>query len=213
MFLLVNTSGEPLKKRPRRSSNFVHEFAPGERKKATNWIRDENHDTKGFPCLFHDGKCGLNDKNRKRKIPAKQNFCQKVLNKNKKFCMDQDYIFVAQQHLERHSFENQVSVSVQRGVKRKATDGSNCIKSNDVMDVFKTIPGTPAYWKSYRNEIFAMMEQLGAFHFFFTLSCAEARWTEVITSLLRNQKHNIRYEFEPTDGEYIHSQNFYSYLY
>ena len=79
LFLLVNTSGEPLKKRPRRSSNFVHEFAPGERKKATNWIRDENHDTKGFPCLFHDGKCGLNDKNRKRKIPAKQNFCQKVL--------------------------------------------------------------------------------------------------------------------------------------
>ena len=42
----VNTSDEPLKKKPRRCSNFVHEVAPGEKKKLSNYIREENHDTK-----------------------------------------------------------------------------------------------------------------------------------------------------------------------
>ena len=182
----VNTSDEPLKKKPRRCSNFVHEVAPGEKKKLSNYIREENHDTKAFPDLFHDRKNGLNYGRRKRKIPAKSNFARKILNKYKKFAQDADYIFVVQQYLERHSFENQVSVSIQKGVKRKAVDGSNQIKSNDIIDVFKTIPGTPAYWKSYRNEIFAMMEQLGSFNFFFTLSLAKLRWPEVKTSILHN---------------------------
>ena len=48
-----------------------------------------------------------------------------------------------------------------------------------VTDVFKTVPGTPAYWKQFGNETFARMEQLGPFNFFFTLSCAEMKWSEV----------------------------------
>ena len=46
------------------------------------------------------------------------------------------------------------------------------IKNNDAIDVFKKIPGTPSYWKKVRNDLFARMEQLGQFHFFFTLSSA-----------------------------------------
>ena len=38
-----------------------------------------------------------------------------------------------------------------------------------------------------------MMEQLGPFHFFFTLSCAEKKWLEVILSLLRLDGHSITY--------------------
>ena len=45
-----------------------------------------------------------------------------------------------------------------------------------------------------------MMEQLGPFHFFFTLSCAEKKWLEVILSLLRLDGHSITY-FKSREGD------------
>ena len=78
------------RKKPKRCADLVHEIAPGERKKLTNWIREENHDITAFPELFPDGLNGLHDRNRKRKITAKQNYNQKVFNKNKKFWDDGD---------------------------------------------------------------------------------------------------------------------------
>ena len=182
-----------MKKQPRRSSDFVHEIAPGERKKLSEWIREENHDRKAFPELFHDGQFGLHDKNRKRKITATQNYSHKVLNINRKYAQSSDYVFVGQQYLERHSFENHISVSLQRGIQTTAADGSKEIKTNNAIDVFKAIPGTPAYWKAFRNEIFARMEQLGNFHFFFTLSSAEMKWPEVATSILHAIGRKITY--------------------
>ena len=65
---------------------------------------------------------------------------------------------------------------------------NKCFRFMYVVDVYKRIPGTPAYWKLFRNEIFARMEQLGPFQFFFTLSSAEMHWPEVATSIL----HTIR---------------------
>ena len=101
---------------------------------------------------------------------------------------------MAQQHHERNQFEGQISVNVQRGTKRKMPDGSTKIKNNNVIDVFKNIPGTPAYWKAFRNETFARMEQLGPFNFFFTLSSAEMKWPEVTCSILHNLGKIISYE-------------------
>ena len=46
------------------------------------------------------------------------------------------------------------------------------IQPNDAFNVLKKIPGTGAYWKDFRNKIFAKLEQLGPFHLFYTLSCA-----------------------------------------
>ena len=63
-----------------------------------------------------------------------------------------------------------------------------------VVDVFKKIPGTPAYWKVFRNEMFARMEQLGPFQFFFTLSSAEMHWPDVATSILHTIGRKIVYE-------------------
>ena len=65
------------------------------------------------------------------------------MNKDNRFAKDPDFVFMAQQYLERHAFENQISISVQRGFLVKAQDGSRTIKSNNVVDVFKKIPGTP----------------------------------------------------------------------
>ena len=52
---------QSLQKRPKRSSDIVYDFAPGEKKRLTNWIREKNNDRKAFPELFDDGKNGLDD--------------------------------------------------------------------------------------------------------------------------------------------------------
>ena len=147
-FFTVNTSDEPLKKKPRRSSDLVYEIALGERKKLTYWTREKHHDRKAFPELFPGGNCGLHDQNRKRKITATQNFNHKVLIKNRKFAEDPDFVFVAQQYREWHSFENQIAVSLQRDTRPY---GGNEIQTNNAIDAFKAIPGTPSYWKKFRN--------------------------------------------------------------
>ena len=47
--------------------------------------------------------------------------------------------------------------------------------------------GTPKFWQAARNELLAMIEGLGPFHCFFTLSSAEKRWHEVIVAILEKK--------------------------
>ena len=154
---------------------------------------DENHDINAFPDLFPNGKGGLHDKSREKEISCVQNYSQKMLNSDPRFAQDEDFLFVAQQSLEKHSFENQISVSVQRGIPIKV-DGKTEMKGQNVIDVFKDIPGTPAYFKKYRSELFARMEQLGPFQFFLTLSSAEMHWPEITANILHTLGHKISYE-------------------
>ena len=100
--VIIITTGESLQKRPKRSSDIVYDFTPGEKKRLTNWIREKNNDRKAFPELFDDGKNGLDDPEGEKKISVRQNYSSKVVNKNKKYAENSDFIFYAQQHLERH---------------------------------------------------------------------------------------------------------------
>ena len=97
----MNTSDEPLLKKTKRSSDIVHVIAPGQTKKLSYWLTEENYDINAFPDLFPDGKGGLEDKSRKRKISPVQNYSQKMLNHDPRFAQDEDFLFVAQQSLEK----------------------------------------------------------------------------------------------------------------
>ena len=133
------------------------------------------------------GKGGVNDQ-RSVKLSKTDFFSSKFLNHNKMYAKNSDYLFVAQQFLERHLLENNISVSAQKGKVDRGTDGTKIISCNNAFDIFGKIPGTPQYWKNYRNELFARMEQLGPFTFFFTLSAAEMRWPEVTTAILHYEQ-------------------------
>ena len=71
------------------------------------------------------------------------------------------------------------------------------VTCSNAFDVFGKIPGTPAYWKFYRNELLARMEQLGPFHFFFTLSAAEMKWPEVTTAILHYEQQIDKIIYKP----------------
>ena len=164
-----------------------YHFSKGQGQIPTNWIREENHDVIAFFELYPDGKGGVNAK-RQIRISKTDFFSTKFLNWNKMYAKNSDYLFVCQQFLERHLLESNVSVAGQKGKIDKRPDGTKLLSVNSAFDIFGKIPGTPQYWKNYRNELFARMEQLGPFHFFFTLSAAEMRWSEVQTAILHYDK-------------------------
>ena len=165
----------------------MYNYAPGEHQCATNWIREKNHDEVAFPELFTDGKGGVNYE-RAIKLTKGDFYSSKFNNHNKMYSKNSDYLFVAQQHLERHLLESNVGISGQKGQVSDGPDGTKKVKCSNAFDVFGKIPGTPQYWKNYRNELFARMEQLGPFHFFFTLSAAEMRWPGVTTGILHYEQ-------------------------
>ena len=140
-----------------------------------------------FPEIFTNGANGFNDKTRPRAISRSDYFCQRFMNHNKIFAKNSDYLFVSQQFSERHLLENNISVSGQKGKTESGPDGTKILQCKNAFDVFTKIPGTPSYWKNFRNEIFARMEQLGPFHFFFTLSAAEMKWSDVSTAILHTK--------------------------
>ena len=112
------------------------------------------------------------------------------------FSGDPDYVFVSQQYLEKLKVEKQIDVAMSKG--KLSGNGKEFMTTleADLMNIFREILNTPSYWRKMRNEIFARMEQLGPFHFFFTLSCAEHKWDEVKASLLQLEGKNVTFEFD-----------------
>ena len=113
-----------------------------------------------------------------------------------------DFLFVAQQFIERYALERQIDVSLnQKGLTVTLPDGTKkIVNPENVLSIFKKIPGTPLYWKQFRQELFAAMNQLGQFHLFFTLSCGESRWPEEFASILRQKGHDVKFLSEPWNG-------------
>ena len=184
---VVNHSDKNKAVKFKRKAEKVIDYAPGEKQCPTNWIREKDHDKIAFPELYTDGKGGVNDE-RTVKLSMGDFYCTKFLHHNKMYAKNSDYLFVAQQHVERHLLEGNVSVSCRKGKPEQGPDGTTKISCSNAFDVFGKIPGTPQYWKNYRNELFARMEQLGPFHFFFTLSAAEMLWPEVTTAILHYEQ-------------------------
>ena len=72
-------------------------------------------------------------------------------------------------------------------------DGDTVYSLNDPYTVFDKVKNTPKYWQTYKYEMIAKLENLGAFQWFFTLSCADTRWDENFSSLLEGRGLKIEY--------------------
>ena len=57
-----------------------------------------------------------------------------------------------------------------------------------------TIKGTPAYWKRFLYEVLAMVKQLGLPTFFFTLSCADLHWNDLVEIIAKLEGNDITEE-------------------
>ena len=167
----------------------------GEGKHVRDWLRDEIFDITAFPDKHPDGKFGLHY-NRNTKLSAKQYFNQRIMHHDPRFRKDPEYIFVVEQLCTREALERQISISARRGSLQKSDQGPSHYKlgaNSDSFNIFQKIPGTPSYYKLFRNETFARIEQKGKFHCFWTLSCGEKQWPEVWAAILREEGYNVKY--------------------
>ena len=62
---------------------------------------------------------------------------------------------MSQQFLERYALERQIDMSLLSGSLVNDDDKIKMVPADDKFSIFQSIPGTPAYWKKFRNEVYA----------------------------------------------------------
>ena len=177
-----------------RNKNVV--LAPCEGKIPSAIMRTIDFDVKAFPLKHPSGNYGL-DYERTVRLYKQQYFRARLFHYSGVYANDNDYLFMCQQYIERASLEAQINISGQKGTIIKNLDGTKTMKLNDAFSVFQKVPGTPKYWQQKKYNLLAMVNVLGPFQWFFTFSCAELRWPQIIACLLRKKGHKVEVE-DPT---------------
>ena len=149
---------------------------------------------------YPDGKNGLHQE-RERRLTDQYHFVQRLRNKDERFSSDPAYVFASAAYLEKKQLQRNVNVSYNRGKKNVSLSGEKTYSLEDGFSVFDKISNTPSYWKTAKYEMFAKLDNLGPFQFFFTVSCADSRWDENFSSILANLGIRIRYEFDSNGSE------------
>ena len=182
--IVVNNTEKTIKKRIKKNAPVI-EIAPGEGKIPTNWLREKDNDIDSFPELHPEGRFGL-DHDRSQKLTKNKYYGQRIMNEEPMYSENANYLFMAQQSVERSAIEREINMAMSQGsIKTNDKGEKSYIPSDDAYNIFQKIPGTPAYWKSFKNELYAKMEALGPFHVFFTFSCAEMKWASVLLEVLK----------------------------
>ena len=155
--ICVNTTKKPIRKKMTKNSKNKIVIAPGEGKIPTNWLRDMGVEITAFPEKFSNGENGYRFP-RQRPLSLHKYFSQRILNKNPMFSQDADYVFFAEQATQRNAIERQIDISMRKGSIQFEEGGTKLISDSSVFNVFKQIPMTPSYWRTFRNEIFSRQD-------------------------------------------------------
>ena len=135
--------------------------------------------------MLTDGENSLHS-DRQIKLSEQDYFNQRILNKDDRFATNPAYVFAAVAYVEKKQIEGRKGISFQRG-RASTSNGTTTYSLEDPFSVLDNIKNTPRYWQKTRYELLARLENLGPFQYFFTLSCADMRWPENFTALLRDQ--------------------------
>ncbi|XP_066928764.1 uncharacterized protein [Clytia hemisphaerica] len=184
--------------------NEILTLAPGQGKKPVSILHDENCEMLAHPHLFPKGQFGYKVERDVKLSPSKY-FNQRLLNYTQKFASDPDYIFFANSVIQQVSLTNQINVAMRKVAASNLNAGMlsqnfketvrQFIANDKAFAFMSTVKGTPAYWKKFQLEVLAMVKQLGPPTFFFTLSCADLRWNEMISIIYKLKGEDVTNEF------------------
>ena len=169
--------------------NQLHIVAPGEGKIPINLVYCKDWDAKAFPMLHPDGQNNLSDERRNIKLSDLNYFKQRLFNINPRWRQNTHWVFSAAVHREKKDFQRNIDLAYKKGQKQTNQIGETEYTLKDPYSVFQNVANTPAYHKKGKMEMMARLDNFGPFHVFFTLSCADYRWPENLTSILR--EHGI----------------------
>ena len=165
-------------------------FAPAEGKIPASILKDEDWDINSFPNLHPTGRNKMFQE-RKRKLTPQQYLVQRLRNKDTRFEQCTPYVFAAAAYLEEKQMERNIGVSFSKGKVNISDNGSKSYKLEDAYSVLDDVKGTPKYWKKLKMEMLAKIDNFGPFHWFYTLSCADMRWKDNFSSILREKGYKI----------------------
>ena len=106
----------------------------------SNIMREIDFDVKACPLKHPSGDFGVHFK-RLIKLSYKKYFRARLFHHSGLFANDNDYLFMSQQYVERADLENNIDISVQRGVMSNSPDGTASMKLTDAFSVFKSVKG------------------------------------------------------------------------
>ena len=174
--------------------------APGEGQRPKGILGDRNWDVKAFPHLHNlDGSNGK-DQDRKVKLKDQEYFIQRIINKEKRFAETPAYLYSAVAYLEERRIQQSLSLVGSRGKEVQGESGTVSYQLEDEFRVLETIPNSPKYWQRMKYEILAKIENLGPFHLFFTLSCADMRWDPAFATILSEKGYSIMFIKTEVEG-------------
>lgn len=123
---------------------------------------------------------------RKIDISDQDYFTQRIMNRDFRFANTSAFIFAAVAYIEAKQIRRNMGISFKRGTARRDDNGDVIYSLSDPYSVLENVKNTPKYWQKARYELIARLENLGPFTFFFTLSCADLRWPENFSALLKD---------------------------
>ena len=167
--------------------------APGEGQRPKGILGDKHWDVKAFPHLHNPDGSNGKDQERKVKLRDQEYFIQRIINKEKRFAETPAYLYSAVAYLEEKRIQQSLSLVGSTGKEVKGDGGSVSYQLEDEFRVLETIPNSPKYWQRMKYEILAKIENLGPFHFFFTLSCADQRWDTNFATILSERGYEIMF--------------------
>ena len=172
--------------------NQLHVVAPGEGKIPVNHTFTDDWDAKAFPMLHPDGLNHLSDKRRTKKLGELEFFKQRLFNADPRWRNHPFWVFAAAVYREKKDFERNIDLGYKKGKRKEDSSGNAQYRLDDPYSVFQNVSNTPAYHKKGKMEMMARLDNFGPFHAFFTVSCADYRWTENVVAVLREQGISVR---------------------
>ena len=172
--------------------NQLHVVAPGEGKTPVNLTFTEDWDAKAFPMLHPDGLNHLSDQRRTKKLGELEFFKQRLFNADPRWRNHPFWVFAAAVYREKKDFERNIDLGYKKGKRKEDSAGNAQYRLDDPYSVFQNVSNTPAYHKKGKMEMMARLDNFGPFHAFFTVSCADYRWTENVVVVLREQGISVR---------------------
>ena len=181
--------------------NQLHIVAPGEGKMPINLTYCKDWDAKAFPMLHPDGQNHLSDERRERPLRDNDYFKQRICNIDSRWRDNVHYIFAAAVFREKKDLLRNIDLGYKKGKKNTSKDGKVQYSLKDPHSVFQNVANTPAYHKKGKMEMIARLDNFGPFHVFFTISCADYRWPENLTAILRERGIGLRCSIDSSQGE------------
>ena len=165
-------------------------IVPGEGQIPTSILKDKQWDINSFPQLFPSRNNGI-FQDRKAPLMPQEFIGNRLKNQDTRFEQCSTYVFACAGYLKEKQIERNIGVSWTKGKLVDSVGAHRTYHLEDSFGVLDNVKNTPRYHKKSKMEMLSKLDNYGPFHFLFTFSCADQRWMENFTSILREKGWTI----------------------